>query len=256
MLNVMSLNCNYCCDKHGPWDERLKLIRSLILENRPHVAAFQAVLHQKAGPLGEIGQAWQIADITGYRYRLFASAHQEDNGDRKGQALISRIPLVFSDSRQLTRRPGHADQDKRIVLAAQVETKAGTLRIFNVHFSWIREQAEDNIIETLNFLRRFKGMALVVGDFNASENSGLLDSFAESGWVDVWNILRKNERGFTFESHEPCLRIDYALANKSLEQHLEDIRVFQRQTPDGLFRMSDHLALMVTLGLPLKGPGC
>lgn len=252
MLNVMSLNCNYSCEKHGPWEERLHLIKSMILENQPHVAAFQAVLHEKPGQPDQKNQSWQIADLTGFRYRLFASVHEEENGDRKGQAMISRIPFHFSDSRQLTRRPDQEDASKRIILAADVPTKKGALHIFNVHFSWVREQSEDNIRETMSFLKKFKGMGLVVGDFNMTQDSDLLDAFRKDGWVDVWQSLRESENGFTFESHEPSRRIDYAWANPRVQEYLQDIKILQNRSRDGFFRMSDHLALMVTLNLPVS----
>lgn len=244
MLNIMSLNCNYCGQKHGPWDERLKLISSVMLEQDPDVVALQAILKLPDSP----GQAWQIADLGRYRYRLMASAQHDQEGE-KGQAVISRIPLAFADSMRLSLKNGHEDRSKRLVLASEVETKTGLLRVFNAHFSWVNEQTEDNIRETIDFMNKSRGMGLLIGDLNVTEESGLLSFFEKEGWRDAWKELRKDGPGHTFESHSPTMRIDYAWVNGPLRRHLKDIKVLRGESGDGRVRMSDHLALMLTLDI-------
>jgi endonuclease/exonuclease/phosphatase family metal-dependent hydrolase len=248
MLRIITLNCNYYVDKHGHWEKRKYLINDLIRDTSPDVVLLQAVCQDPLRYLG-IDQASQIAERIGYRHVQFQAADVDPYGCRRGQAIISRHQFITSAGLRLSLRPGSDDITNRLVQPVSISTNHGLLHIFNVHFSWIEKQARDNIAETLSFIKRFKGMTLITGDFNNEAESAVLEPLRGNGWTDLWSVMRPCESGCTFESDKPRIRIDHAWANASLLRYFADISVHHRETPAPAVRLSDHRALSVTLSL-------
>jgi endonuclease/exonuclease/phosphatase family metal-dependent hydrolase len=121
--------------------------------------------------------------------------------------------------------------------------------LFNAHFSWVEEQAADNVAEALAFLSTVTdGPALLVGDFNQTPDAPVLKPLVEAGWVDAWAQLCPGEAGHTFESNNPTIRIDYAWANPALAPALESIEIVGRAQDASGYRVSDHHGLLVKLG--------
>jgi exonuclease III len=86
-----------------------------------------------------------------------------------------------------------------------------------------------------------------VGDLNADPKKDLLQPFKQAGFTDVWEKLKGDREGFTFESNEPFARIDYAWVDAGLVRVLQDIQVIKEEK-DGV-RMSDHFGLLLQLDI-------
>lgn len=247
MLTVMTQNLNYYGDRHGPWLERRKLLCDVIGRSRPDVIALQAVC---SDPHIEDGadQATQLSRLLpDYRYVFFYPANIEDGGREEGSAILSRMPAREPGVRELSLRKGLEDTNPRVVQHARFDLEKGSLNIFNAYFSWVAQQAADNIDESLAFLGKADGPTLLVGDFNTPADSPLLDRLKTAGYVDLWAHAHPDEDGFTFEADHPEKRIDYAFANEELARRLSAIETVQH-TSSGT-RLSDHLGLRVELRL-------
>jgi endonuclease/exonuclease/phosphatase family metal-dependent hydrolase len=248
MIKIMTLNLNYYVDKHGPWPARKQLIKDAISQANPDIIAFQAVA-KDPGQENGTDQVRQLSQLlSDYSHHVFQAATTYDNGREEGMAILSRFKISDFTFTRLSLREGTDDQSKRILLRAKFELPSGPFYLFNGHFSWVYEQAQDNINEALPVINDVNGPALLVGDFNTTPDVDLLDNLRKNGWEDVWNKLHPGEDGFTYESINPSIRIDYAWANAQLKDKVTAIDIVQKEQNREV-RLSDHLGLVTTLSL-------
>jgi endonuclease/exonuclease/phosphatase family metal-dependent hydrolase len=242
-MRIMTLNINQYVAKHGPWIERRKLIVEGIKTADPDVVALQAVCQDIQIEHGE-DQAEQIAEILGdYPYVYFQPAGDE-KGTSYGSAFISRIPIYETGFLPLRTPLKAEDPTKRVVFYARLKNSIN-LTLFNAHFSYSDAQNKNNLKEALPFLKSFPGPALLVGDFNATPDKGMHSELTKLGWQDIWQTLHPRDPGYTFESQNPTLRIDYIWANADLKNKAKQIQILKGQTPK--VRWSDHWSLLVDL---------
>lgn len=245
MLTIMTLNVNYYGSKHGAWSARRKLICEAIQRAGADVIALQAVSKDPALYDG-LDQAALLAELLQeYRYQVFHSAMQYDDGREEGLAFLSRFAILGTDERRLSLRSGLEDTNRRVVLAARIAAPGGNLQLFNAHFSWVEPQTIDNVRETLEYLGTFNEPLMLVGDLNAAPDSHPMRMLAEAGWHDAWAELHPDEPGYTFESNEPTKRIDYAWLNAQLRPKLKTAHVVATNQDVQGARPSDHLGLTV-----------
>lgn len=209
MFKVMTLNCNYYVDKHGVWEKRRELIIETIRTLKPDLIALQAI--EKNYNLHEgTDQATQIALFCGFPYVHFVPAEHFSKKNLKGQAILSQNPFKILETSLFSLRCDHQDQTKRMAMAVSLDFDQGVFHLFNAHLSWVPVQTADNIQELRPFLNRYQGLRMLVGDFNAEIKSGLFDPMFREGWIDGWHKIYTGKEGFTFESDNPSIRIDYA----------------------------------------------
>ncbi len=247
MLTVMTQNLNYYGDRHGAWPRRRELVCEAIREARPDIVALQAVC---SDPEVEDGadQATQLSRLLpDYRYVFFYPANISESGREEGSAILSRTPAREPTVRELSLRKGTGDANPRVVQHARFDVGRTALNVFNAYFSWIEEQASDNIDESLAFLGKADGPTLLVGDFNTPSGSPLLERLKAAGYVDLWEETHPRDDGFTFEADHPDKRIDYAWASADLVRRVEGVDLVRRD--GGGVRPSDHLGLTVSLNL-------
>jgi endonuclease/exonuclease/phosphatase family metal-dependent hydrolase len=252
MLKVLTLNLNYYGEKHGKWTDRQKLITAAINEAQPDILAFQAVRTDPHIAAGK-DQAAQIASrFDHYPYVHFQPAITYHNYSAEGSALVSRYPFVEINCQKLSLQSGSDDLTHRVVLHARFSLETGSFHLFNAHFSWVDDQAQDNLEETLPFLESFEGHRMLVGDLNTVPDSSIIKRFEEAGWTDAWATLHPQENGYTFyESDRLSKRIDYALVDPSLEKRLHSVCTIADMEDDRGARPSDHVGLLVDLDISM-----
>jgi endonuclease/exonuclease/phosphatase family metal-dependent hydrolase len=244
MFRVMTLNLNYEGAGHGAWPERRARVAHEIGQWNPHLVALQAVAQSADGD----NQAEQLSRaLPGYIHVWFEPVMVEPGGAAKGMAFLGRVPFERRGTRPLTHRRDTDDHDRRTVLRVHSPASGG-IEFYNAHFSWVEEQARDNVREALSFLNDARAPALLLGDFNQPPERELHTRLREAGWVDAWSWLRGAEAGYTYEANRPQSRIDFAYANARLSGRLAEIHVIG-EAYRALPRLSDHLGLVVTLTL-------
>ncbi len=247
MLKIMTLNLNAYGTKVGPWEARLPLIRDVIEQNQPDILAFQAV-RQEAGVENGVDQAQQISRLfPEYLYTCFQPAWIHEDGSADGLALLSRFAFSGVDHRQLTFLEGTDDPIHRIMLHARFDFDSQPFHLFNGYFSWVDKQAEQNLNEAQDYLNEFSGRRVLLGDFNQTPDSEVIQRFQQSGWVDAWNRLNPADEGYTFDSRNPSIRIDYVWVDPGLEGNLQSIWVIANVQGANDVRPSDHAGLLVTM---------
>jgi endonuclease/exonuclease/phosphatase family metal-dependent hydrolase len=253
MLKVMTLNINYYIAKHGAWLTRRDLIRQAIQEAEPDIIALQAV---EADPTFAEGrdQATMLSRLLPeYRHVHFQLATKEPSGRIQGSAILARLPMTQTAALPLTLLPGLEDNNQRVVLAASFALPSGTLHVFDAHFSWVKEQALLNVREALPFAAGFQGDELIVGDLNNTSESEPMQQFRSAGWTDAWTMLHPANEGFTFESNQPKIRIDYAWMNQALARQVRAVEIIADRPGPGGTHASNHLGLLATFDLnPLR----
>ncbi len=247
MLKIMTWNLNAYGTKVGHWEARLPLVRDAIEQSQPDILVFQAV-RQEAGVENGVDQASQISRLLPeYRYTCFQPAWTDEDGNTDGLALLSRFDFAGVDYRRLTLLEGTDDPNHRIVLHVRFNFGSQPFHLFNGYFSWVGEQAEQNLNETLDYLNAFEGRRILLGDFNQSPDAQVIQRFQQSGWVDVWARLNPEDKGYTYDSQRPAVRIDYVWVDPVLQGNLRSIRVIAgAQGANGVYP-SDHAALLVTM---------
>lgn len=244
MLKILTLNLNYYGDKHGDWNRRKTLIAEAVRESEADIVAFQAACSNPEINEGR-NQLGQLAELLpAYAYRHFFTANRQPDGRQEGNGLLAKIPAVETEPFLLGLTPGEEDPAQRLVVKSVFTRDSGDFTLFIGHFSWVAEQTKTNVEEALHFMNRSRNF-LLVGDLNAGPESRLLQPFKQADLVDVWDKLRGNERGYTFESNEPFTRIDYAWADVWAADAASSIAVVAKER-DGV-RMSDHMGLLVSL---------
>lgn len=236
-LTVLTLNLNFRGNKHGSWSDRKRRIVELIRSDAPDIVALQAVEND-----GMVDQASELArELPEHPHVLFQSA--ERGAPLRGSAFLSRMPLAGFETTELPLVDQTEDPTPRVVIDARFLSAAGTVRVVNAHLSWVELQNEDNARRLVSFVSRDRQPALIVGDFNAAPDSPALRRLSEAGWKDLWSLRRAGDPGYTFESNQPSLRIDYAWADDGWAKRVREVWV-AGVTPSGE-RISDHLALFV-----------
>lgn len=252
MFRVMTLNLNYDGTRHGSWPERRALIAAQIRRFNPHLIALQAVWQ----PAGAYNQAEELArELPGYVHVWFQPVMEQSSGAAKGMAFVARVPFERRGTCRLSHRAGIDDSDQRMLLRVHCASSgtlaslgSGGLEFYNAHFSWVKEQVDDNIRDALPFLKATHTSALLLGDFNQTPEREVHTTLRHAGWIDAWPWLRGAEPGFTYEAGQLQSRIDFAYANSRLSGRLAEIdRVGEEYT--SVPRLSDHLGLVVTLTL-------
>ncbi|EYB69148.1 hypothetical protein DEIPH_ctg011orf0132 [Deinococcus phoenicis] len=246
MTRLLTLNLQGYADRHGPWDERRKLIERAITEAQPDIVTLQAVaLDPEQHPSDQATQL--AASLEGYR-AVFVAAQTHPDGRQDGLAFLTMGPLPDVRRHELSLQPGLEDPSRRVLLHGRFETPEGPLDVFGAHFSWVPAQQEDNVREALSVLEGTAGPAAVLaGDFNMQPDSPHLGGLREAEWIDAWAALHPAENGFTFaEDRDPSIRIDYVWTRGVRAQTISVVLA----ESEGLRRASDHAGLLVKLERP------
>jgi endonuclease/exonuclease/phosphatase family metal-dependent hydrolase len=245
MLKLMTLNLNFFENGHGEWPRRKERTAAVIRALNPDIIALQAVGRWLSDPAGQ-HQAAQLAEkCPGFSHVEFSAAGVSSKGFEYGMALMAKRPPLHSEPFRLSRTPQKEDAFDRVLLHSVFHSDMGPLHVFNAHFSWVPGQLFSNVEDCLYFTSAVREAAVLVGDFNAAPG-GALAWFQEEGWHDVWASLRPGESGFTFPSHSPRERIDYAWVNEAMRSHVRGIELIEGGA------MSDHHGLAVALSPSLR----
>ncbi|GLS00629.1 endonuclease [Brevundimonas denitrificans] len=154
----------------GDWAARLPLLVAAIRAENPDVIGLQEVLEDAA--VGLPNQARTIADALGGYSVQFVSTDPEGAPRRYGNALLSRLPVIGTDSRKL-----QPLDDYRTALRVRVSLGERAVDVVNTHLAWQADAAAvraRQIADLVSMLPQDGAPLIVMGDFNAvQEDAGL-----------------------------------------------------------------------------------
>jgi endonuclease/exonuclease/phosphatase family metal-dependent hydrolase len=135
-------------------------------------------------------------------------------GFKEGVAILSRFPIVASESYDLPRCQRFLDP--RILLRADLMTPRGPLQVYSTHTS--RGGCQIARIGEMVRTHRGSGPVLLMGDLNIAETAPMLSGLrTEAGFVDVFRTANPDVPGLTvwqrIDVEQPTVfrRVDYIL---------------------------------------------
>lgn len=250
-MKILTLNINGYGEKHGKWQARKELIVDVIKKEAPDIVALQACKRDARYDDG-IDQVSQLMNhLPSMPYAAFMPTGISNDGASEGNGFLSKIPLLRTTSQILPLSSKSDDKTIRVVMSGFFDAGRGkTIAIHNCHLSWVDSERVSNVTHALPYITAASsGIAtLIVGDFNGTSDREELSHFQRAGFEDVWPMLKSEEEGYTFEADKPSIRIDYILASKEIKGSVEEVKVLAAP-PSSQVRFSDHLGLMVTVGM-------
>ena len=167
MFKIMTLNLW----RYYEWDDRIGAIISLINHEQPDCIAFQEVLTNHA--FSDFPASDLIADKCGYKFRAFAptlarhkTRDKEGNHTQlasEGQAYISRVPIIKSESYFLTYHPEYPEE--KTVFFCTLEIDGQQVEVCNVHFA-NSDVAYMQLDQLLELIDKRHAQPIILGDFN------------------------------------------------------------------------------------------
>ena len=247
----------------GAWTRRRPLVAQALAEVRADVVGLQED-SQDLGCAEGGSQSAQLAADLGYA--CGAVPNTWEGGVRKGNAVLSRHPILGLRAAPLPAAPGEAERHGagvRDALHAAIQTPCGLIHFFVAHLTTRGEAAR--LAEAAHLLahvqaRATDGTAIVVGDLNAlpqSETVRLLTGRAGAPRLrlrDAWAEANAGDPGLTMLFHTPRTpgetgaRIDYVLVGPGPEV-VRAVLLGTEPDADG-FYPSDHFGVAATLRWP------
>eukprot|EP01125_Pyxidicula_operculata_P011906 TRINITY_DN3899_c0_g1_i1.p1 TRINITY_DN3899_c0_g1~~TRINITY_DN3899_c0_g1_i1.p1 ORF type:complete len:248 (+),score=34.62 TRINITY_DN3899_c0_g1_i1:1076-1819(+) len=179
----------------------------------------------------------------------------------EGLTVISKYWIKESGSLTLT-KPNKFSGDLNtratqyiVVDLSNGGQKENLLQIYNCHLSYLVDEANLNIEDTLAYVMKTTGGTgnfILAGDLNAEPDQLPIKTINQSGiltdlWVHMWGA---SSPGYTFPSNQPIKRIDYIFASKSLTTICENIRVVGNTANNGLYP-SDHFGVVASFNMQI-----
>lgn len=248
--------------RFGPWEERLPLIVDELRSVDADVIALQEVWVADGTSSADV-----IADALGLE-RVTAAEAEFEPGVFFGNAVLSRWPITGSDHRRLP--PGEANDERRLVLRADVDGPRGPLQVFSTHLNWRFDQSDVRQlqVETIaDFVQASRPRAyppIICGDFNAEPSSDEMRTLtgqrpvaSDLVLVDCWRAAHPVDPGFTWDNENPFVaaqleqnrRIDFVLAGWAKARgagHPVGAELIGTEATDGM-HPSDHYGVVAEL---------
>jgi len=228
-LRVMSYNIKHGLGNDGALD--LARTAAVIAAARPDVVALQEV-DRGCARSGGVDQAAWLGDELGMEHRF--DAFMEYDGGEYGMAVLSRLPVISSESFRL---PDGAEP--RTALAVRVRLDDGhELVVVGIHLYATRAERLCQARRLAEFLARETAPVILAGDFNSEPHSPVMEHLRLR-----WTEVDKGEDHLTFDSRHPEKEIDYFLYRPA--ESLEVVAVDVLDEP----LASDHRPLVLDVRL-------
>lgn len=226
----------------GDWPTRRTLIADVLRQADADVIAFQEVLQDSGKQLPN--QAETLAQMLGGYSVRFMSTSPEDAPNRYGNAIITRLPIIETDTKKL-----EPLSDYRTAIRLRVRSGANTIDIVNTHLAYQADAGPvrtQQINDLIGWLPTDNIPLVVMGDFNAPLAEPALIPLRARGLISALPDNSATTTLVTSRGHEPRV-IDHIFVDN---QHfaVADTRIIADQPVDGEYP-SDHFGVATTLQL-------
>lgn len=227
---------------HEPYEARLVRLREGVERLAPDVCCMQEVYDERT--LRAIRRTGELE----HEY------HDLDTG----LALLSRRPLAVREVLRYRNRSPQEDYGRGALIGRLDHRDDLTIAV--THLSWRREDEPVRVAQARELIaaaERNGSPVILVGDFNATPDSDVIETVLSAGYVDSFGALHPEVPGLTWDSvnpftgeQEPQLpdrRIDYIFVQAHLERGLSRAEVVLDRPDDmGVFP-SDHFGVLVEI---------
>lgn len=229
-IRVLAYNTHHGEGADGVLD--LERIGSVIGEADPDVVALQEI-DVGVERTGRIDQAERYGGLT--RMEPLFGDFMDYQGGRYGMALLSRLPVVEWTNHRLP--PG---EEPRSSVAARLRMNGSgrELVVAGIHFYRTEEERLAQARRLMGVLDEEEAPVLLVGDFNSTPQSAVMDLLEEQ-----WAVPTKTGGTFTFPADAPAREIDFILVRAP-----RGFRVLEYEVLDESVA-SDHRPVFMVLEL-------
>jgi maltose 6'-phosphate phosphatase len=273
-VSVLTLNL-HCFQEDQPF-AKLGVVAEAILELEPDVVALQECAQDRWAPErlrvnpGVVIREGNAALWLTERLRAGGQAshgawdwaHYGWDRWEEGCAILSRHPIVYADSRYVTKGAHSVAWKSRKPVAARLLVPSfGPLSVFSTHLGWWgdeEEPFEDSLDQLTSWQAQFARPAepmITAGDFNIIAGSKGYEFLTDwTLWSDCWleahpqdmNTPTTGPAAEGWEDSPEAKRIDYVFTRK--EDALKVISCERIFTETTFGRVSDHVGLWAVLG--------
>ena len=167
---------------------------------------------------------------------------------KRGVAILSRFPIVESESRYVSNSEEKDNWKSRKVVMTKLKISEGeNLNVFSCHMGWHDDKEEPFQVQMKKLhelVKRQDDGSIIMGDFNNPSTSKGYKLIADYGYVDLYlQCNEDDEKGFTvekeihgWEGNKNGIRIDYMFSDSPLKV-LESEVVFKEKM------VSDHMGI-------------
>jgi exodeoxyribonuclease III len=186
--------------------------------------------------------------------------------------------LAFMSRRDIAHHEWHRPRGARHpfleIVPAETEFRVFGLHLSAIHSNWTERRRVRELRASLNTIERHQeGFHVLVGDFNTLAPGELLDwrslpvrlrplvwlsggairwetiqIMLDAGYADGYRALHQQDKGFTFPTWNPHVRLDYVFLPAPFQDRLKLCQVFNG-SPD-VMKASDHFPLLAELLIP------
>lgn len=186
--------------------------------------------------LQEVARGWAIHGIMDLPAYLERELNMESifvpaADGQFGNAILSRLPMTEIAAEVLP-RDGSMD---RSYIWVEVETESGTLNVAGTH---IHSRSTPQITALLDAVGSATPL-VIAGDMNVHPDDPEVSLFTDAGLIDVVGLTGDPCQTTSSEPTSECDRPDWVFVTSEID--VVDVRI-------GSARVSDHLAMHVTLG--------
>ncbi|MGW0698548.1 endonuclease/exonuclease/phosphatase family protein [Streptomyces sp. NPDC002867] len=238
-LTVATYNIHHGADAHDVLD--LERIADVVRDSGADVIGLQEVDRHWSSRSEFVDQAGRLADRLDmhvvYGANLDLDPAQAGQPRRQyGTAILSRFPIL--DSRNtLLPRPEQGEQ--RGLLEADIMVRGTIMRFLNTHLQHTSQAERLAQVDAINDIVDDSDRPTVLVGLNAAPGTTEIAA-ATKHLDDTWLAAGRGD-GFTYDSLNPHVRIDYVLVFPGIDARRADVLPTHA---------SDHLPVRVDISLP------
>ena len=248
MPRILTYNVHRCVGTDRKLD--VGRIADVIAALEPDIVALQE-LDVGRSRTGGVDQAHEIARRLGMGFRFHPALVVED--ELYGDAILTALPERLIRAAALPGYPRITRLEPRGALWIAVDIRGKTVNIINTHLGLVpaEQRLQATALSGHTWLAdpRCTGPTVLLGDFNATEGSGVYRTLTAK-LTPARKLVATNINTATFPSGLPLLAIDHVFVSR-------EIAVQQVTVPRStqLRVASDHLPLVVDFNLKTSDAG-
>jgi len=223
-------------------DGNLEAVTELIRNSNADIIGLQEVIPEREPDI------LRSIEGLGYQSTFTSVTESRKDGKKMGNAILSRYEIANTQTHVLydTDNRLSSEAEKRVAIQADIQVNDIILHVFSTHLAHTH-QKQSNIqdMQAESLIRVLPPEhTIVMGDFNAIPNSGVIQRMREvlndtdPNSTPTWGVYPEGCRVCNPQTLDT--RLDYIFATKDLESHSP--AVLQSKA-------SDHLPISVVLNL-------
>lgn len=234
-LKVLTYNIHHANPPSKPDFIDLPAIVKVIKESKADIVGLQEIdVHTERSGKG-LDQAAELGRLTGMHYYFVKGIDYQ--GGEYGVAILSRFPIIKSDSLRLPMKEGIGGEP-RVLAVITVEPVKGKKVVFaNTHLDLKPETRILQARAIVNYLNKIQSPVIFCGDLNAKPGSEPINLF------DEYLTRSSIPNGLTIPQINPRSEIDFIMFKPASRFNILKHEVINEPYA------SDHLPVLVELEL-------